>query len=562
MLVGLRLENIALIDSLELSFNKGFSVFTGETGAGKSIFLDAIDLLLGGGQSATTAKLIQSGSNKASIEGCFHKSNLLQEWLSDNYFDVDSDEFYITREMKLRDDKWSTRFRLNGSIINRRQILELRPYLIDFTIQGQVHAFNLANKQFQWIDKFGSNKIKDVLSKVKSSWTKWNLANNQLEKEKINIETSKKKLEEMKNFILDLDNANINDPLEYIQLIEKQDKLVHVLKLQQTIALILCHLKEASDQQPTALEHLSICIKELKMLCSLDNSLSSKLDEMMDLYADLDRLNSSLDEYYMSLESNPHKLQEIQERILLLKRIQTRYDLNLEDLISRKYEYQEIVSLQDHTIQLEKLTQNVELLQKERDQDNALLTKSRMQVALEFENILMKYLKSLGLKNVQFKAKLEPCMPSDQGADKVTFLFSANPDHALSPLTEIASGGEMSRVLLALKTALAQVDGSSTLIFDEIDAGVSGRISSAIARLLKELSLHKQVFCVTHQPLVAAIADHHFSVSKTLQDGVTRSSVNYLKDFQDRQKELAELAGGNSKEATIYAASLLENKAA
>ena len=168
----------------------------------------------------------------------------------------------------------------------------------------------------------------------------------------------------------------------------------------------------------------------------------------------------------------------------------------------------------------------------------------------------------MGLANVRFQVAITPCDPSDQGADAVSFLFSANPGQPLAPLAEVASGGEMSRFLLALKTSLAGVDGSSSLLFDEIDSGVSGRVSGAMADLLRTMARQRQVFCVTHQPLVAAAADHHFRVSKTVVDGQTRSRVSQLRDTQAREQELAELAGGDLGEARAYAASLLDQRVA
>jgi DNA repair protein RecN (Recombination protein N) len=170
----------------------------------------------------------------------------------------------------------------------------------------------------------------------------------------------------------------------------------------------------------------------------------------------------------------------------------------------------------------------------------------------------MQLLRPMGLDNVRFQVQLMPIDPSEQGGDQVSFLFSANPGQPLAPLADVASGGEMSRFLLALKSTLASVDGSSTLLFDEIDAGVSGRVSGAMGDLLHSLARHRQVFCVTHQPLVAAVADHHYRVSKTVSNGVTHSQVSHLRDTRQRQQELAELAGG--EQAQAYAASLLEQK--
>ena len=194
------------------------------------------------------------------------------------------------------------------------------------------------------------------------------------------------------------------------------------------------------------------------------------------------------------------------------------------------------------------------------DRANALLRTARLEAAESLQTSLLDLLPPMGLANVRFKVELMPIEPTEHGSDGVRFLFSANPGQPLAPLIEVASGGEMSRFLLALKTALAAVDGSSTLLFDEIDSGVSGRVSGAMAELLRSLARHRQVFCVTHQPLVAAGADHHFRVSKDVQDGITRSRVSYLRDTQQRQLELAELAGGD--QARAYAASLLDQKSA
>jgi DNA repair protein RecN (Recombination protein N) len=170
----------------------------------------------------------------------------------------------------------------------------------------------------------------------------------------------------------------------------------------------------------------------------------------------------------------------------------------------------------------------------------------------------MQALRPMGLANVRFSVAIEPAAPGEEGADAVQFLFSANPGQPLAPLAEVASGGEMSRFLLALKTCLAAADQHVTLLFDEIDTGVSGRVSGAMAELLQRLAQQRQVFCVTHQPLVAAAADHHFRVAKEVRGGTTHTQVSQLRDTQARQAELAELAGGDSGETRSYAASLLK----
>ncbi|MFM8544776.1 MAG: DNA repair protein RecN, partial [Vulcanococcus sp.] len=174
---------------------------------------------------------------------------------------------------------------------------------------------------------------------------------------------------------------------------------------------------------------------------------------------------------------------------------------------------------------------------------------------------LLARLRPMGLTHVRFAVQIAPTAPTEEGADAVQFLFSANPGQPLAPLAEVASGGEMSRFLLALKTCLAAADPHVTLLFEEIDAGVSGRVSGAMAELLQHLAAQRQVFCVTHQPLVAAAADHHFRVAKEVREGLTHTRVSQLRDTQARQAELAELAGGDSGETRSYAASLLKKAA-
>jgi DNA repair protein RecN (Recombination protein N) len=274
----------------------------------------------------------------------------------------------------------------------------------------------------------------------------------------------------------------------------------------------------------------------------------------------VDALLRSLDQYGLALESDPDQLERIQDRLSVLKRLQRRYGLDLAGLIQRRDELLHRLGSEGFAADLARLQQAETVRRQTRDQANAALRRERFKAADALEASLLKLLPPMGLANVRFKVDLTPCDPAEHGADAVQFLFSANPGQPMAPLTEVASGGEMSRFLLALKTTLAAVDGSSTLLFDEIDAGVSGRVSGAMADLLQTLARQRQVFCVTHQPLVAAVADHHFRVSKHVEDGITHSRVSRLRDTQERRQELADLAGGDQADA--YAASLLDQRTA
>ena len=292
-------------------------------------------------------------------------------------------------------------------------------------------------------------------------------------------------------------------------------------------------------------------------MAQLDGSLQFLRDQALDL--GVARGSAAFPGLYGSaLESDPEHLDRIQQRLADLKRLQRRHGLDLSGLIQRRDELRHQLGEGAVKADLAALRESERVARQERDQANNRLHQLRQRAADWLESSLMSLLRPMGLDNVRFQVQLTAIDPSEQGADQVSFLFSANPGQPMAPLADVASGGEMSRFLLALKSTLAAVDGSSTLLFDEIDAGVSGRVSGAMGDLLHSLARHRQVFCVTHQPLVAAVADHHYRVSKTVSDGVTHSQVSHLRDTRQRQQELAELAGG--EQAQAYAASLLEQK--
>ncbi len=550
------------MDSLDISFKEGFTVFTGETGAGKSIFLDAIDLLLGGTQVSSVARLLKVGSERCLIEGCFQQNSIINSWLSSNGFDTVNNEVLISREWKFVDNRWKSKSKINGKHVNKSLIVDFKSILIDITFQGAIHKLNSPTAQLEWIDKLGSDSTHDALIKVSNSWFDWHKTFQKLQRAKQEYELMQSKHDLMLHKLNQLDMAELDDPLEDNALKIEEDRLFHSVRLQETIHSLFNYLKESANQFPSVLDMVSICMKDLKIVSELDNSLIPQFDKIVSLNADLNDLIADLDNYYSLLDTDPSQLTLVQERRMLLNDLQSRYNLNLEELIAYRDKLRNALSFDSSDSTLESLIHEEELARAKRDRHNRYLSSLRENIASEFEGALIQYFSSLGMVNASFKVQITPTTPSQNGADEIMFLFSANPGQPLAPLTEVASGGELSRFLLALKATLAEVDGSNTLIFDEIDTGVSGRVSSSIATLLKKLSASRQVFCVTHQPLIAAVADHHFSISKISSNGSTSSNVKELQGFEERQRELAELAGGNFEEASLYAASLLDKKAA
>jgi DNA repair protein RecN (Recombination protein N) len=562
VLTGLRLDNIALIERLELAFDHGFSVLTGETGAGKSLLLDALDALLGGMQGTSAGRLVRTGCDRAVIEATFTPDDAARRWLQEHQLDDEGGDLVLSREWRRQDERLSSRSRLNGTVVNRQQLLQLRPLLIDLTVQGQTQQLAYPGQQRRWIDRLGGEPLAQCIQTVRECWQVWQHCHADVLKLETDRLRLKEQQEEQDALLMELEAAYLEDPAEIQQLEQEQDRLVHGVRLLEGLAVLIGRLQDGAEQAPSALDHLTACCHELQQLQILDASLSISAEKCLDLEAGLLDLIRGLEAYGASLESDPERLGVLQERLALLKRLERRHGVELKVLIERRDALRDQQAAGGADAALEVLRHREQEARKHRDSCNQSLTLLRQASAACLEERLMTHLRPMGLENVRFRVDFSAVDPMDLGADAICFLFSANPGQPLAPLAEVASGGEMSRFLLALKTCLADVDGSSTLLFDEIDSGVSGRVSGEMANLLRTMAKNRQVFCVTHQPLVAAAADHHFRVSKEVVDGETCSRVSHLRDTQARRQELAELAGGDFEDAQAYAASLLEQRSA
>jgi DNA repair protein RecN (Recombination protein N) len=558
VLTGLRLENIALIEALELSFSQGMTVLTGETGAGKSILLDALDALLGG----SGPRLLRQGAGRGLIEASFSLTPPLQTWLAAQELDADGDEILLSREWRLSDERLSSRHRLNGVAVNRQQIQELRPLLLDLTVQGQTQQLARPGQQRHWLDRFGGAPLAAALEPVAAAHRRWKQAAAALATARDQWQHLQQQRQQQEQLLADLEAADLQDPLERQRLQHEQDRLAHGVRLQQGVMTLLGRLQEGADEAPAALEHLAACEQELGQMAALDPAGAGPLAQACsDALVALQDLARDLDRYGAGLDSDPESLAALQERMAQLKTLERRHGQDLGALIVLRDQLREQLAPGGGQASLEALEAAEAQARAGRDAANARLSEARRRAASELEQQLMAELRPMGLIHVRFAVALEPAAPGEDGADAVQFRFSANPGQPLAPLAEVASGGEMSRFLLALKTCLAAADQHVTLLFDEIDSGVSGRVSGAMAELLQRLAAQRQVFCVTHQPLVAAAADHHYRVSKVVEAGTTHTRVSHLRDTQSRQAELAELAGGDLGQARSYAASLLKRAA-
>ena len=576
MLLSLRIENFALIDRLELEFGTGLNVLTGETGAGKSIILDALDAALGG---KVTSRVIRTGTKRTLIEATFDLDPPTASWVRCQEIDLlDGTSVVASRELSVTAGGLRSRSRLNGTLVNRPLMDTLRERLVEFTAQGQTLGLGQPARQREWLDAFGGAPILQLRQKVASAYAITQQALQALEQRRQSEQQRLQRLDLIEYQIRELGDANLSDTEELEHLEAERGRLGHVVELQQQSYQVYQALYQNDRDGQAAADLVGLAEKALTDMVGYDSQLQAILDLVSEAYASITEAARQMNTYSANLESDPQRLEEVEERIQELKHICRKYGPTLADAIAYheriQAELEEItgggLSLEDLEGAYQEACEKLAALCEQ-------LSYQRQTAAQELEARLIEELKPLAMERVQFQVELAPIAPNSTGADRIAFLFSPNAGEPLQPLSETGSGGEMSRFLLGLKACFAQVDDAGVLVFDEIDVGVSGRVAIAIAGKLHQLSHRHQVLCVTHQPLVAAMADRHFRVDKQVIEfpgegilpgetslaGVTslleRTVIRVTPlDECQRREELATIAGGRSAQQSIaFADSLL-----
>ncbi|MGL6340156.1 MAG: DNA repair protein RecN, partial [Waterburya sp.] len=469
--------------------------------------------------------------------------------------------------------------RVNGVLVNRQLMAELRSRLVEITAQGQTVNLLIAEKQRDLLDAYGGKAIMQQLTKVGTTYETAQQAKRELDK-RLQSEQELLQRQDLLQFQLkDLTEAQLTNADELDELEQERDRLSHVVDLQQLGHQAYQMLYEGEQDQPAAADLLGKAESCLMEMVEYDPDLASILEMVQSGLAQIVEAGQQISGYSEDLEADPERLDEIETRIRQLKNICRKYGPDLSDAIAL-YEQlqQELAQITDGGQSIASLQQEYELAIKELTEECQQLTQLRQKAATKLEKQLVKELKPLAMEKVIFECRLLESSPTAMGADKVIFYFSPNAGEVSQPLSVIASGGEMSRFLLALKACFTGTEqSSSTLIFDEIDAGVSGKVAQAIAEKLYQLGKQHQVLCVTHQPLIAAMANGHFKVEKTIVEETNKSQSNNGSSIADirtvvrvkslsehtvRVEELAQITGGHSAEDAIAFAESLLTKAA
>ncbi len=569
MLVSLRIENFALVDRLDLTFGSGLNVLTGETGAGKSIILDALDIVLGG---KINSRVIRTGTSKTILEASFQLSDRLETWLAAADIDPLDEPFLVcSRDISNSQGSLRSRSRVNGVLVNKQQMDSLRDRLVEITAQGQTLQLGQTARQRDWLDAFGG-KIMALRQTVAEQFGRYQAAQQRLEQFRQNEQHCLQQIDMLQYQRQELQEAELNNPDEQTQLNNEYQRLSHGVELQQhsyqTYQLLYDH-----PQGGACTDLLGNATITLQEMTTVDPQVQPILDLVQEALAQVQEAGSQIHRYGESLETDPQRLEAVELRLQQIKQICRKYGPTLKDAIAHQTRIEEeLQSLTGNGQSLADLEADCTATFTVLTQTCSQLSALRQAAATELEARLVKELKPLAMEKVQFQVDLKPMEPAAHGADRIAFTFSPNPGEPLQPLAEIASGGEMSRFLLALKACFTQADPVATLVFDEVDVGVSGRVTQAIAEKLHHLSQHHQVLCVTHQPIIAAMADQHFQVEKQVIglngkdskiDATSRTVVRIHRlDATQRQQELANLAGGGTSDQILaFAESLLTQAA-
>ena len=558
MLIKLRLKNIALIEIIEINFEKGLNILTGDSGSGKSLILDSLNVLFGG-TNIPLNHLIRPGKQDCLIEAKFSSSIEIDDWLRKNGFKKSYSELNVKRRSYKKNNKILSKFTLNDLSINKKILEDLGCLLIDFAGQSDSFLFDSQDYRRNIIDDLGSKEFKEVNRIIKNTWKKFESLNDSLKKKVEYLKQQEENNLLVKEMYKILEEANLNSKEEIFELEAQENKLANNFEINNLIQITLKNLNNSNYEDQSVGFLVSQSIRHLNKISEHDAKIQDFRDKLLGIQNDIESLILDLKLYIQEFESCDISLDDVQKRLFFLKNLERTFFMDLPELIEKrdKLKKQFFNNTQDNemkTLELEIKTLEIKL--------NSLFEKQsleRKKIANELNNSVKKILNSLGLENANFSVLFDDVKPSENGIDNIKFLFSANPDQMLAPLSKIISGGEMSRFLLAIKSSISKKP--NTFFLDEIDSGLSGKSLYSLVALIKEISNNQQVLCITHQPYLAAAAKAHYKVKKNVIDGLTYTSISKLTTKKERQNELVELIGGEFGEVNDYASGLLDKAA-
>ncbi|MCD2217803.1 DNA repair protein RecN [Listeria monocytogenes] len=538
MLQEMTIKNFAIIESLSLTFQEGMTVLTGETGAGKSIIIDALGLLVGGRGSAD---FIRHGEERLELQGLFAlaEDNLAcRNALIENGIDA-SDDMVVLERSLFRSGKNSCR--INGKLVTTVLLRQIGSKLID--IHSQHEHQELMNEEFHLslLDRFASDKIKPALTKYQTNFKEYQT----IEKEWQNWTKNERELAQRLDMLRfqqqEIENANLQAG-EEDRLLEQKNILANFEKLNENLQGAYA----AIQGEPGGLEFVGEAMRQMETAASIHTNYKAVSEAISSSYYMLEDSMSQIRQSLDQLEFQPEELNQIESRLNDLNQLKRKYGKTIEDIIQYEQEISsEMEKLTDSESHVGHLETKLATLKTELTKQAATLTDIRKKAAVTLEKQIKQELNQLYMEKAIFSVRFEANKMelTELGQDSVVFYMSTNPGEPLKPLAKIASGGELSRMMLALKTIFSRHQGITSIIFDEVDTGVSGRVGQAIAEKIYAVSVGSQVLCISHLPQVAAMANHHYYITKKVQNKRTTTSVTVLKGVE-KVEEISRMIAG------------------
>lgn len=542
MLLNIFIKNFGIIDQLSIDFQEGFNVLTGETGSGKSIIIDALQAALGGRPSAGQ---IRAGAEKALIQATFAISGLkeLALLLEEMGFDDLEDEIIVMTREITRSGK--NLCRINGQTVTLGYYRKVGGSLADMHMQPETNSLLSQEKQRRLLDRFAGEKAMEALDQVNLLYTRWRDARNNFEKLSAAAGDRARRIDMLSYQIEDIRQANLA-PGEDIALEDEKNFLANAEKISMLVTEAYTSLYEGKGSQLSALDLLSRTVDNLRGLVSLDHRIKPILTSLENTFYQAEDAARELAHYRDGVDFSPSRLEAVVERLEQIKKLKKKYG----DTIPEIHNYleaaqKELALLENMEQSLEKSLQEVEGIEAEYYKAAGVLGAARRKAARELETAVQQELLYLEMGRVEFKVAFSDIDgPCRDGLERLAFMISTNPGEPLKPLSKTASGGELTRIMLALKALLADADGAPVLVFDEADTGIGGRALQAVAEKMLQLGRDRQVICVTHSAQVACLGRAHYSIVKEYDGARTVTRAKQLNP-EERLEELARMLDGS-----------------
>lgn len=546
MLKELSIKNFAIIDDLKIEFDSGLNLLTGETGSGKSIIIEALGLVLGGRGSKD---LIRTGEDKAVIEALFYIEDNIKSILSKYGYETEESILIISREISLT---YPSITRLNGRPITLNILSNITPNLIDIFGQHEHQSLlNIQNHQIL-IDSLGNREHKDLLEKIRTTYEVYIEEKKKFNEMNKTSSEREREIDLLKYQIEEIDAANLTSEDEF-EIENNFKKYSNIQSIQIGLGNVLENLNGSTYDRNSILDLFNNCINLLNNIKNFDSEIIQYHDKFNNLRYELQDLAREVDYYLESLEVDEEKFIYYRDRLDLVNKLKKKYGITIDKIFEyRNNIFIEYENLINYEKKMEEINKNIKRYEEILTNDSLLLRNKRIDIAKKLENKLTQELKELNMGNVVFKVDFkEKESISNSGLDNIEFLISTNPGENLKPLSKIVSGGEMSRIMLGFKNIIADNDKIPTLIFDEIDTGISGRTAQIVGEKICKISKNHQVIAISHLPQITALADNHYKIYKESEGYTTITKVRKL-TYDERVLEMARLLGGvNVTETTI-----------